>query len=401
MNQAAVVLKEAPEVDYDPFAPENREDPFPLYEALREVAPVFYLSKYGTYGVARWQEVTAVQKDYENFTATTGSGLSDIRSPDSWREGATITSSDPPKHTEIRSILNRILSPVVVRQWREIFEEEGRKLVERLVKQGEFDAVCDLSEAFVTYVFPKALGIEITQEQAVAIGDLNFNALGPQNDLLQKSVEQTAPLQDYIARSRTREFVDPDGWADQMFDAEAQGAVPPGTASSLMLALVRGGMDTTISGIGTTIAQLAQNPDQWALLRDDPSKARAAFEEAIRIEAPIQGYYRATTRELELSGYRLKNDVKVHMMVGSANRDPRKFPDPARYDITRDTAGHAALGTGVHNCVGQMIARLEAESVLKPLAEMVSEIRIEGPMRHRHNNMLRTYASLPAKVTLK
>jgi cytochrome P450 len=288
-----------------------------------------------------------------------------------------------------------------VRQWQEIFEREGRALVQKLVARGEFDAVQDLAEAFVTTVFPRALGVEITQQQAVLIGDYGFNGIGPHNELFWQTHEQMQPLQEYMARSRTREVLLPGGWSNELFDAEDAGKLPPGTASSLMLTLIRGGMDTTISGIGTALAQLSRNPDQWALVRDDPSRARAAFEEAIRFESPLHTYYRATTTDVEFAGHRLKDDVKVQMFIGAANRDPRKFSDPDKYDIMRNTLGHTAFGGGVHTCIGQMIARLEAESVLKVFAEMVSEFRIEGPLHHRPSNALRTYAHLPTKVLVR
>ena len=201
-----------------------------------------------------------------------------------------------------------------------------------------------------------------------------------------------------MARSRTRECVRPGGWAASLFDAEEAGKMPPGSASSLMLTLLRGGMDSTISGIGTAVAQLAKNPDQWALLRDDPSLARAAFEEALRLESPLRTYYRATTTNVELAGCQLRDDTKIQLFLASANRDPRKFPEPDKYDIKRSTFGHVAFGAGIHTCIGQMIARLEAESVIKVLAEMVSEIHVEEPMLHRHSNALRTYARLQTRV---
>jgi len=162
--------------------------------------------------------------------------------------------------------------------------------------------------------------------------------------------------------------------------------------------LIRGGMDTTIAGISTAVAHLARNPDQWALLRENPSLARAAFEEAIRLESPLQTYYRATTVNVELAGYRLKDDTKIQLFIGSANRDPRKFADPDRYDITRNSFGHVAFGGGVHTCVGQMIARIEAESVLKVLAQTVTELKVGGPFLHKHSNAQRIYTTLPTMV---
>lgn len=398
METVEITSSQVPETDHDPYAPEWREDPYPLYRELLELGPVFYMRKYETYGVARWDPVTVVLRDHENFTSTAGASLHDIRNGEAMREASAIVSADPPDHTQMRAVMTRVLAPTVVRSWAEQFQKAGRALVEELVAKGSFDTVTDLAEIFVTDVFPKALGIDITREQAVVIGDYGFNGLGPHNDLFWDTHERMAEHQEYSARSRTRDVVKPGGWAHGLFDAEEEGKLPPGTASSMMMSVIRGGMDTTISGIGTAIAQLAQNPDQWALLRADPNLARAAFEEAIRLESPLSRYYRATTRNVVFKGYSLKDDTKIQMFIAAANRDPEKFKDPDRYDITRNTFGHVAFGGGVHTCIGQMIARVEAEAVLKVLAETVSELHVEGPLLHRHSNALRTYASIPTRV---
>src|SRR5208282_134916 len=106
------------------------------------------------------------------------------------------------------------------------------------------------------------------------------------------------------------------------------------------------------------------NPEQFGALRADPSKARAAFEEAIRLETPVQTFFRTTTRDVELGGATIPEGQKVLMLLGAANRDPRKWPNPDRYDIDRPIA----FGAGVHMCVGQLLARLEGETLLAALA---------------------------------
>jgi cytochrome P450 len=392
-------LLRPPDLDIDPFSPEHRKAPSKLHELLRETAAVVRIPRYDFYAVARHDEVETVLKDYSLFSNTGGSGLADVRKPGSWREPAAITSSDPPEHTPLRKTMNRIISPIVVRSWREAFEREGRALVSKLVAKGSFDVVKELSEPFVVKVFTEALGVQMTREQAVTLGDYNFNALGPKNELFQKSEAEIEPLKEWLALSRTRAGVVPGGWASQIFDSEAAGDLPAGSASSIMLALLRGGMDTTISGIGSCFALLAQHKDQWARFRANPALAKAVFEETIRLEAPIQSYFRTTLSDGELSGYRLERDKKIQIYPAAANRDPRKWEDPEAFDITRSTIGHLALGAGAHNCVGQMIARLEGESVLAPFVELVSDLELESPPVYRANNTLRTLQSLRIRVT--
>ena len=158
------------------------------------------------------------------------------------------------------------------------------------------------------------------------------------------------------------------------------------------------GVDTTVSGIGAAVYCLARFPEQFARLRADPSLARAAFEEAVRYESPVQTFFRTTTRPVEIGGIAVGEGEKVLMFLGAANRDPRHWERPDDYDITRRTVGHVGFGSGIHQCVGQLLARLEGECVLSALARKVGSIEITGPIRRRYNNTLRALASLPVTV---
>lgn len=389
--------KTPPDLNIDPFSAEFRGNPARLHAQLRDTAAVVRLPLYDTYAVARYEEAETVLRDFQVFSSTGGPGLADVRGEDAGERPATIT-TDPPDHTPLRAILNRIISPRVVRGWREAFESEGRALVTELVGKGRFDVVSELSEVFVVKVFTGALGVHMTREQAVTLGQYVFNTLGPKNDLFHESEAAIAPLQDWIARSRTREGLVPGGFASQVFDAEEGGEVPAGMASSMMLGLLRGGMDTTISGIGSSFALLAQNKSEWAKVRTNPALAKAVFEETLRFESPLQSFFRTTVRDGELGGYALKRDKKVQVFLGAANRDPRKWEDADRFDISRSTIGHLALGAGVHNCVGQMIARLEAEAVIRPFVELVADLELEAEPVWRPSNALRTLQTLPIRV---
>ena len=115
-----------------------------------------------------------------------------------------------------------------------------------------------------------------------------------------------------------------------------------------------------------------------ARLRADPSLARAAFEEAVRYETPVQTFFRTTTRAVELGSIAISEGEKVLMFLGAANRDPRHWERPDDYDISRRTVGHVGFGSGIHQCVGQLLARLEGECVLSALARKAGSLEITG-----------------------
>src|SRR3712207_1104520 len=176
------------------------------------------------------------------------------------------------------------------------------------------------------------------------------------------------------------------------------GEITPEEAPLLVRSLFSAGVDTTVNGIGAAVYCLARFPDQWRKLHADPSLARAAFEEAVRFESPVQTFFRTTTRPVEIGGVGIGEGERVLMFLGAANRDPRRWERPDEYDMTRRTSGHVGFGNGVHMCVGQLLARLEGEVLLSAMARRVASIEISGPVRRRYNNTLRGLASLPVTV---
>ena len=146
----------------------------------------------------------------------------------------------------------------------------------------------------------------------------------------------------------------------------------------LVRSFLSAGVDTTINGIGNALYSLAHHPDQYAKLRADLSLARPAFEEALRWESTVQTFFRTAAHDCEIAGFPVQKNRKVLCLLASANRDPRKWPEPDEYRIERRPSGHMALGSGIHGCVGQAVARLEGEVVLTALAKRVKRIEVVG-----------------------
>ncbi|WP_205826877.1 cytochrome P450 [Mesorhizobium zhangyense] len=398
-TSAATSLPEAPVLDIDPFSDENIENPYEFHRILRETAPVVFIEKYNMYAVGRYEAVRTVMSDFERFTSEGGVGLSDIRKPGAWRTASPITEIDPPRHTKVRGALTKVISPIVIRQWREVFAAEAEKIADRVVEQGEIEAVHDLVEAFILKAFPDVLGVDMPRENFLDIGEMNFNQIGPNNELLKKSLEKVEPILPAFQRAFQREAMLPGGFGEKIFEAEDKGEFEAGTAGPHVRSFLRAGVDTTIAGIGHTLNLLAQNPGEWEKIKADPTKVRGAFDEAIRLQSPSQVMFRTTVRDTDLDGYRMAGDVKVGSFLGAANRDQRKFVDPDRFDVDRESAGvHLALGVGHHICIGQMIARLEAECILGAVARRVKRIELTGEPRYRLVNTLRTLEHLPLRL---
>jgi len=389
-----------PHLDIDPFAIEFFEDPFPAQERLRETAPVVYLDKWNVFGVARYAEVHAVLNDPLTFCSSRGVGLSDFKKEKPWRPPSLILEADPPAHTRTRAVLSKVLSASVLKQMRDRFTAAAEAKIDELLQRRTIDAIADLAEAYPLSVFPDAMGLKREgREHLLPYAGVVFNAFGPPNQLRHAAIERSTPHQAWVAEQCQRQNLAPGGFGACVHAFIDTGEITAEEAPLLVRSLLSAGLDTTVNGIGAAVYCLARFPDELARLRYDPSLARNAFEEAVRFESPVQTFFRTTTREVALSGYRFDEGEKILMFLGAANRDPRRWNDPDRYDITRKTSGHVGYGSGIHMCVGQLVARLEGEVVLGAIARKVAAIEISGPVKRLYNNTLRGLESLP--VTMK
>jgi hypothetical protein len=153
-----------------------------------------------------------------------------------------------------------------------------------------------------------------------------------------------------------------------------------------------------VGGIAGMLHAFAAHPDQWRDVKADRSLVRGAFEEALRWTSPVQTFFRTTTREVEIAGASIPEGDKVLLFLGAANRDPRHWPDPDRFDIRRKGGGHVGFGVGIHGCLGQVIGRVEGEIVLNALLDQIDELELIGPPKFRLNNTLRSFASIPVRA---
>jgi hypothetical protein len=389
-----------PHLEIDPFSIDYFDNLHPSQELLREAGPLIYLDRWKIFGVARYAEVHAVLNDPATFCSGRGAGLSDFAKEKPWRPQSIILEADPPEHTRTRAVLSQVLSPTALKQVRDRFAAAAAARVDALLEQRSFDAIPDLVEAYPLEIFPDALGLKQEgRENLLPYAGLVFNAFGPPNKLRQDAIERSAPHQAYVAEQCQRENLTPGGFGACIHAHVDTGNITATEAPLLVRSLLSAGLDTTVNGIGAAVYCLARNPDQFARLRHDPSLARNSFEEAVRYESPVQTFFRTTTREVDIGGHVVGEGEKVLMFLGAANRDPRRWDNADQYDVTRRTRGHVGYGSGIHMCVGQLVARLEGETMMAELARRVAKIEITGPVKRRYNNTLRGLESLPVTLT--
>lgn len=384
----------------DPFSHECLANPYPFYEAFRETGPVVWLEEYSIWAVARYAEVRAVLSDWQTFASGYGVGLVNVKEGKAWRPPAITLEADPPLHTRTRTVLTRVMSPAAIKKLRIDFEREAERLISELVERKEFDAATDLADAYPVKVFADALGIGAEGRDNLRLySTMAFNAFGPQNDVYHASMVGAKEVSEWILTSSQRDRLAPGGFGSQIYDAADAGELTVEEAPRLVRAFLTAGIDTTVYGIGNAILCFAEHPEQWDRLRENPSTARPAFEEVIRFESPIQLLFRTATRDVEISGASIREGQKIMVCFASANRDPRQWERPDEFISGRRTMGQVGFGFGIHGCVGQAVARLEADIVLTTLARKVHSIELAGDPVRRINNTLRGLESLPVRVT--
>lgn len=389
-----------PDLSIDPFCQAFFDDPYPAHEAMREAGPVAYLSRYDVYAVARHDDVRSMLTDWSSYSSARGVGLSDFAREKPWRLPSLLLETDPPLHERTRGLMDKVLSPAAVRGLRGAFTQAADSFISGLVARGSFDAIPDLAEAYPLAVFPDAVGMPAENRRfLLPYGNMVFNSFGPRNAWFEAAVADAEPVLAWVQAQTRRDALSASGFGAVIHAAADDGTVSVAEAEVLVRSLLTAGVDTTVNGLGAAVYCLARFPAEFERLRADPSLARAAFEEAVRLESPVQTFFRTTTRDVILGGETIPAGRKVLMFLGAANRDPRRWERADAYDITRRNAGHVGFGTGIHGCVGAVLARLEGEVVLGALARQVRSIEITGTPKRRYNNTLRGMASLP--ITLR
>ncbi len=389
----------APTSAIDPFSRNFLENPFPFHAELREAGPIVRLSSYGIYAVARYDDVSRVLNDWQTFCSSRGVGMSDFAKEKPWRPPSLVLEKDPPEHDRARNVLNKVLSPAALRGLRETFTAAAEKKADELLERGEFDAVTELAEGFPLSVFPDAVGLrQDGREHLLPYAGTVFTAFGPDNELRRAAIARAAPHAAWVAEQCRRENLSRDGLGARVYDAADAGEITSDEAMLLVRSLLSAGIDTTVASFCAAIYCLARFPEQWARLHAEPTLARAAFEEAIRLESPVQTFFRTTTRPATFADITIGEGEKVLMLLASANRDPRKWSNAEDYVIARGAGGHVGFGAGIHMCVGQLLARLEGQVMLQALAGKVRTIELTAEPKRVLNNTLRSLATLPVRV---
>lgn len=390
-------------LDIDPYSLDNLLDRTRIQEEIRESDPVVYLNTYGVYATGRYDTIREVFADWPHYQVGAGVGLANFHNEKPWRPRANPTETDPPEHDAPRRVLTEVLGMRALRRLRDHWIEEAEVVVDRALARGpEIDAMTDLASAFPLKVFPDAVGLPVeNRNDLLAYGDLVFNAFGPQNEHFHRGAARLSELSQWVTTLCQRENLDPDGFGAKIWEAADRGELTVDQAPLVVRSLLSAGIDTTVHGVAAILYAFATHPEEWQRLRNEPQLVRRAFDEAVRWASPLQFVFHTTSAPVELEGVQLSEHSKIMLVIGAGNRDPRRWTDADQFSLDRDPSGHIGFGMGLHQCVGQHVARLEAEALLTVLLNKVSDIQLAStPPVRGVNNTLQTWQTLPVRLTV-
>jgi cytochrome P450 len=387
-------------ISYDPYTAVNLDDPYPLYQRLRDEAPLYYNDEYDFYAVSRFGDCERGLKDAARFISGRGGILELIKANVEMPPG-TLIFEDPPAHDVHRSLLQRVFTPKRVAELEPKIREFCARSLDPLVGGKEFDLIADLGAQMPARVIGLLFGIPEEDLDKVRAGtDANLRTTAGEamevDENLTFGSEMYAdyidwridhPSDDLMTDLLHSEFEDEHGVRRTLTRDEAL----------LYTTVVSGaGNETTTRLIGWAGKVLAEHPDQRRDLVADRSLLGSAIEELLRFESPGVQIARYMPEPVELYGETVPEGSVMIFIVSAANRDDRRWEDAARFDIHRKLQQHLGFGYGIHYCLGAALARLEGRIALDELLDRFPEWDVDlDRARISPTSTVRGYETLP------
>jgi cytochrome P450 len=384
---------------YDPYDFDIDANPYPIWRRMREEAPLYYNDRYDFYALSRFQDVERSLMDWDTYRSGRGAILELIKANVEAPPGL-IVFEDPPVHDVHRGLMSRVFTPKKMNALEPMVREFCARCLDPLVGAGRFDFVADLGAVMPMWTIGRLLGIPEDDQEAIRERvDASLRLEGAQeipvprfdfavSDMFADYIDWRAkhPSDDLMTELLTAEFADETGTTRRLRRDEVL---------TYVTMLAGAGNETSTRLIGWTGKLLAEHPDQRRDIVENRSLIPNAIEELLRYEPPAAVVARYVDSDVEHYGQKVPKGSAIALLIGSANRDDRRFPDGDRFDIHRE-GGHVAFGYGIHYCLGAALARLEGRVALDEVLKRFPEWEVDLKHAKRaHSSVFRGWESLP------
>ncbi len=389
---------------FNPFHPATLQCPFPHYARMRSEAPVLHLPTLGMYLVTRHDLVLQVLRDISTYsskfvvTTTPGNPEARRRLTEVFEQGyprvPTMLTVDQPEHTRYRSLVARAFHSRAIAELEPAIRSIAGRLIDSWIGRGSIEFVEDFAVPLPVEVIARALNVPDSRladfkrwsdDSVAGIGtnvsiDERVRAELGVNEFQRYFAEQiemrrAEPRDDLLTNLLNARVDDADGDAD--LEVSDRRPLDMAEMLSIVQQLLVAGNETTTKMLTEMMRLLGEHPEQWRLLKDNPSRVERVVEETLRLSTPTQGMFRVVTADTELGGVPLPKGARIVVVFSSANRDERLYPEPDAFDPDREhLRDHLAFGKGIHFCIGANLSRLEGRVALEELLKRIDSFTL-------------------------
>ena len=391
---------------------EFKANPFPFYARLRAEAPVYRVllpTKETAWLITPYDDVTTVLKD-ERFVKDTKNALTAEQAANVlWFRrmfkalGKNMLNQDPPNHTRLRALVSKAFTPKLIERVRDRIQELADELIDQTLHRGRMDLIRDYALPIPTTIIAEMLGVPLAHRHKFQRWSNAIMSAGSSTWGLLAAVPHAWAFVRYLRKFIKKRRADPD---DDLVSAlvraeEAGDTLSEDELLAMIMLLLVAGHETTVNLIGNGVLALLEHPEQLEKLRSDPALIKPAVEELLRYASPVDMATERYAREdAVIAGTTIRRGDMVFVVINSANRDERQFPNPDTLDITREPNRHLSFGLGTHFCLGAPLARLEGQIAINTLVRRLPNLRLAetgGGRRWRRGLILRGLETLPVE----
>jgi cytochrome P450 len=398
---------------FDVTDPAFLQWPYPLLDAIREATPIWRNPNTGQWMITRFSDVYESLRDRrlgEGYTHRYSHAEFGKPEPDPrWarfheHERWSLLSIEPPDHTRLRRLVTKVFTPRAVEAMRPMVEGFADEILDPCIGRGRFDLIADYAQPYSVAVICAMLGVPRADTQLLldwSHAIVKMYELRTDDGVAARADRAAGEFIAYTRALIADKRRAPDGsLVSELAAVEDEGdTLTESEIVSTAMVLLEAGHEATVNTLGNGMRAMMLHRDEWTRVTSGEVTPRTAIEEMIRWDAPLHLFGRWVLDPVEIAGQRIEVGAEIAMLFGSANRDPRRFDDPGRFDVGRGDTAHIGFGGGIHFCIGAPLARLELEASVARFANRMPDVQLAADPVYHPTFVIRGLESLDVVVT--